>query len=176
MITNLKSGADKFAFEVTVDMPCIILGISSFNCPRLYANARPRFLYHKDRFDMFNPMLQYIGDQPILVSELNTDAGASQVFGYQSRNSEYKQSFSVANGGFIYELPSWSNVVDFGPEYAAIPSQHQGSEFIRVYPFEFDKFYSILSGYTLSSAFHFIVVYNNKVMASRPMAVNPSIL
>ena len=177
MITNLQSGSDKYAFEVTVDMPCILLGISNFNCPRLYGNARPRFLFHKDRFDMFNPMLQYIGDQPLHRIELNTDSeGENEVFGYNSRNSEYKQSFSVASGGFLYELPSWSFIADFGPDYAAIPSQHQGPEFIRVYPFEFDRFFATLSGLSLSQAFHFIVVYNNKVMASRPMAVNPSIL
>lgn len=177
MVTNLQSGSDKYAFEVTVDMPCILLGISNFNCPRLYGNARPRFLFHKDRFDMFNPMLQYIGDQPLHRIELNTDSeGESEVFGYNSRNSEYKQAFSVASGGFLYELPSWSFVADFGPDYAAIPSAHQGPEFIRVYPFEFDRFFATLSGLSLSQAFHFIVVYNNKVMASRPMAVNPSIL
>lgn len=177
MVTNLQSGSDKYAFEVTIDMPCILLGISNFNCPRLYGNARPRFLFHKDRFDMFNPMLQYIGDQPLHRIELNTDSeGENEVFGYNSRNSEYKQSFSVASGGFLYQLPSWTFVTDFGPDYAAIPSQHQGPEFIRVYPFEFDRFFAILSGLSLSQAFHFIVVYNNKVMASRPMAVNPSIL
>lgn len=177
LITNLKSGDDKYAFEVSVDMPCIILGISNFNCPRLYGNSRPRFLFHKDRFDMFNPMLQYIGDQPVNSVELTTDSpGATSVFGYNSRNSEYKQAFSVASGGFLYELPSWTFVADFGPDYSAIPSQHQGPEFIRVYPFEFDRFFATLSGLSLSQAFHFIVVYNNKVMASRPMAVNPSIL
>lgn len=177
MVTNLKSGSDKYAFEVTIDMPCILLGISNFNCPRLYGNARPRFLFHKDRFDMFNPMLQYIGDQPVHRIELNTDSeGANEVFGYNSRNSEYKQAFSVASGGFLYELPSWSFIADFGPEYAAIPRQNQGPEFLRVYPFEFDRFFASLSGTSLSQAFHFIVVYNNKVMASRPMAVNPSIL
>ncbi len=177
MVTNLQSGSDKYAFEVTVDMPCILLGISNFNCPRLYGNARPRFLFHKDRFDMFNPMLQYIGDQPVHRIELNTDSeGESEVFGYNSRNSEYKQAFSVASGGFLYELPSWTFVADFGPDYAAVPSNHQGPEFIRVYPFEFDRFFTSLSGLSLSQAFHFIVVYNNKVMASRPMAVNPSIL
>lgn len=177
MVTNLQSGSDKYAFEVTIDMPCILLGISNFNCPRLYGNARPRFLFHKDRFDMFNPMLQYIGDQPVKRIELNTDSeGENEVFGYNSRNSEYKQSFSVASGGFLYELPSWSFIADFGPDYAAIPSAHQGPEFIRVYPFEFDRFFTSLSGLSLSQAFHFIVVYNNKVMASRPMAVNPSIL
>lgn len=176
MVTNLQSGSDKYAFEVTIDMPCILLGISNFNCPRLYGNARPRFLFHKDRFDMFNPMLQYIGDQPVHRGELTTDGTESQVFGYNSRNSEYKQSFSVASGGFLYSLPSWSFIVDFGPDYAAIPSQHQGPEFLRVYPFEFDRFFATLSGLSLSQAFHFIVVYNNKVMASRPMAVNPSIL
>ena len=177
MVTNLQSGSDKYAFEVSVDMPCILLGISNFNCPRLYGNARPRFLFHKDRFDMFNPMLQYIGDQPVNRIELNTDSeGENEVFGYNSRNSEYKQAFSVASGGFLYELPSWTFVADFGPDYAVIPSQHQGPEFIRVYPFEFDRFFATLSGSSLSQAFHFIVVYNNKVMASRPMAVNPSIL
>lgn len=177
MVTNLQSGSDKYAFEVSVDMPCIILGISNFNCPRLYGNARPRFLFHKDRFDMFNPMLQYIGDQPLHRIELNTDSeGENEVFGYTSRNSEYKQAFSVASGGFLYELPSWTFVADFGPDYAAIPTQHQGPQFIRVYPFEFDRFFATLSGLSLSQAFHFIVVYNNKVMASRPMAVNPSIL
>lgn len=177
MVTNLQSGSDKYAFEVTIDMPCILLGISNFNCPRLYGNARPRFLFHKDRFDMFNPMLQYIGDQAVHRVELNTDSSSEDdVFGYNSRNSEYKQAFSVASGGFLYELPSWTFVADFGPDYSAIPSQHQGPEFIRVYPFEFDRFFATLSGLSLSQAFHFIVVYNNKVMASRPMAVNPSIL
>lgn len=176
MITNLQSGSDKFAFEVTIDMPCIILGISSFNCPRLYANTRPRFLFHKDRFDMFNPMLQYIGDQPVLLAELDTIGSSSEVFGYQSRNSEYKQNYSVASGGFVYDLPSWANVVDFGSDYSYLVPNHQSSDYLRVYPFEFDKFYKTLSGLTLSSSFHFIVVYNNKVMASRPMAVNPSIL
>lgn len=177
MVTNLQSGSDKYAFEVTIDMPCILLGISNFNCPRLYGNARPRFLFHKDRFDMFNPMLQYIGDQPLHRIELNTDSeGESEVFGYNSRNSEYKQAFSVASGGFLYDLPSWTFISDFGPDYAAVPSQHQGPEFLRVYPFEFDRFFATLSGLSLSQAFHFIVVYNNKVMASRPMAVNPSIL
>lgn len=176
MITNLKSGDDRYAFEVSVDMPCIILGISNFNCPRLYGNARPRFVFHKDRFDMFNPMLQYIGDQPVNRGELNTDATNEEVFGYNSRNAEYKQNFSVASGGFIYDLPSWTFLTDFGPDYAAVPSVHQGSEFLRVYPFEFDRFFATLSGYSLAQSFHFIVVYNNKVMASRPMAVNPTIL
>ena len=176
MITNLKSGDDRYAFEVSVDMPCIILGISNFNCPRLYGNARPRFLFHKDRFDMFNPMLQYIGDQPVNRGELNTDGTNAEVFGYNSRNAEYKQNFSVASGGFIYKLPSWTFLTEFGPDYAAIPSLHQGTEFLRVYPFEFDRFFATLSGLSLAESFHFIVVYNNKVMASRPMAVNPTIL
>ena len=125
---------------------------------------------------MFNPMLQYIGDQPVYRGELNSDSNFNEVFGYLSRNSEYKQSYSIASGGFVYDLPSWANVVDFGPDYKLIPRKHQGTDFLRVYPFEFDKFYKTLSGLSLSSAFHFIVVYNNKVMASRPMAVNPSIL
>lgn len=153
MVTNLKSGDDKYAFEVSIDMPCILLGISNFNCPRVYGNARPRFIFHKDRFDMFNPMLQYIGDQALMRGELNTDSVPDEVFGYNSRNSEYKQSFSVASGGFIRHLPSWTLVADFGPDYQATPHTHQSSEFIRVYPFEFDKFFNTLSDLSLAGSF-----------------------
>lgn len=112
LVTNLKTSADKYEFEVSVDMPCIILGLSSFSVPRVYSQTCNRFFFHNDRFDDFNPMLQYIGDQDIRSIELssctNREGQADGVFAYASRNAEYKQSFSVASGGFIDMLPSWA--------------------------------------------------------------------
>lgn len=182
MVTNLKTSADKYEFEVSVDMPCIILGLSSFSVPRVYSQTCNRFFFHNDRFDDFNPMLQYIGDQDIRSIELssctNREGQADGVFAYASRNAEYKQSFSVASGGFIDMLPSWAFLSDslfqgyFVPD-TLIP---QSPEFIRAKDYEFDRFFAVQTGLSLGHKFHFILRYNNQNVCNRPMEVNPGIL
>lgn len=182
LVTNLKTSADKYEFEVSVDMPCIILGLSSFSVPRVYSQTCNRFFFHNDRFDDFNPMLQYIGDQDIRSIELssctNREGQADGVFAYASRNAEYKQSFSVASGGFIDMLPSWAFLSDslfqgyFVPD-TLIP---QSPEFIRAKDYEFDRFFEVLTGLSLGHKFHFILRYNNQNVCNRPMEVNPGIL
>lgn len=182
LVTNLKTSADKYEFEVSVDMPCIILGLSSFSVPRVYSQTCNRFFFHNDRFDDFNPMLQYIGDQDIRSIELssctNREGQADGVFAYASRNAEYKQSFSVASGGFIDMLPSWAFLSDslfqgyFVPD-TLIP---QSPEFIRAKDFEFDRFFEVQTGLSLGHKFHFILRYINQNVCNRPMEVNPGIL
>lgn len=182
LVTNLKTSADKYEFEVSVDMPCIILGLSSFSVPRVYSQTCNRFFFHNDRFDDFNPMLQYIGDQDIRSIELssctNREGQADGVFAYASRNAEYKQSFSVASGGFIDMLPSWAFLSDslfqgyFVPD-TLIP---QSPEFIRAKDYEFDRFFEVQTGLSLGHKFHFILRYNNQNVCNRPMEVNPGIL
>lgn len=182
LVTNLKTSADNYEFEVSVDMPCIILGLSSFSVPRVYSQTCNRFFFHNDRFDDFNPMLQYIGDQDIRSIELsscsNREGQADGVFAYASRNAEYKQSFSVASGGFIDMLPSWAFLSDslfqgyFVPD-TLIP---QSPEFIRAKDYEFDRFFEVQTGLSLGHKFHFILRYNNQNVCNRPMEVNPGIL
>lgn len=182
LVTNLKTSADKYEFEVSVDMPCIILGLSSFSVPRVYSQTCNRFFFHNDRFDDFNPMLQYIGDQDIRSIELssctNREGQADGVFAYASRNAEYKQSFSVASGGFIDMLPSWAFLSDslfqgyFVPD-TLIP---QSPEFIRAKDYEFDRFFEVQTGLSLGHKFHFILRYINQNVCNRPMEVNPGIL
>lgn len=182
LVTNLKTSADKYEFEVSVDMPCIILGLSSFSVPRVYSQTCNRFFFHNDRFDDFNPMLQYIGDQDIRSIELssctNREGQADGVFAYASRNAEYKQSYSVASGGFIDMLPSWAFLSDslfqgyFVPD-TLIP---QSPEFIRAKDYEFDRFFEVQTGLSLGHKFHFILRYNNQNVCNRPMEVNPGIL
>lgn len=182
LVTNLKSQDDKFAFEVEVDMPCILIGISYFVMPSVYSQTIDRHFFHLDRFDMFNPMLQFIGDQPVNYKELTTyyynAGGSDDTFGYQSRFAEYKQRYSIAAGGFSDNLPAWAYVVDkvIGSERNILPFTKQSPYFIRCLASDFDRFLSGLTGNSLAHDFHFIVVYNNKCVCNRPMEVNPNIL
>lgn len=179
LVTNLKSQDDKFAFEVEVDMPCIVIGISYFIMPSVYSQTIDRHYFHLDRFDMFNPMLQFIGDQPVYSNELTTFYnGEDGTFGYQSRFAEYKQRYSIAAGGFSDSLPAWAYVVDkvIGLERNILPFVNQSPYYIRCLSSDFDRFLSGLTGNSLAHDFHFIVVYNNKCVCNRPMEVNPNIL
>ena len=180
MVSQLKSNQDVFAYEIEIDMPCIIMGISYFVMPRVYCRTRDRFFFHRDRFDMFNPFLQYIGDQPILGAEKGTfyDFDSSPTFGYQSRYAEYKQRYSVASGGFVESLPSWAFIVDspIKPSLYLDSDLNQSPDFIRCRTFEFDRFFQSMTGFSLGHRWHFIVHYNNEVKALRAMEVNPNIL
>lgn len=180
LVTNLKSNDDKFAFEVEVDMPCILIGISYFRMPQVYSQTIDRHFFHTDRFDMFNPMLQFIGDQPVFAKELSTffQRPSDDNFGYQSRFAEYKQRYSIAIGGFADKLPAWAYISDkvVGIERNILPFNVQSPYFIRCLPTEFDRFLTGLTGNSLGHDFHFIVVYNNKCVCNRPMEVNPNIL
>ncbi len=180
VVSQLKSDQDVYAYELEIDMPCIIMGISYFVMPRVYCRTRDRFFFHRDRFDMFNPFLQYIGDQPILGAEKGSlySFDSSPTFGYQSRYAEYKQRYSVASGGFVESLPSWAFIVDspIKPALYLDSDLNQSPDFIRCRTFEFDRFFQSLTGLSLGHRWHFIVHYNNEVKALRAMEVNPNIL
>ncbi len=180
VVSQLKSGQDVYAYEVEIDMPCIIMGISYFVMPRVYCRTRDRFFFHRDRFDMFNPFLQYIGDQPIYSSEKGAQYNIARTtpFGYQSRYAEYKQRYSVASGGFVEGLPSWAFVVDtpVEPRLYLDSDASQSPDFIRCRVFEFDRFFGSMTGLSLGHRWHFIIHYTNEVKALRAMEVNPNIL
>lgn len=178
IVTNLSTRDDRFAFEVEIDMPCVLIGISYFSCPRAYSQTKERFFFHRDRYDMFNPMLQSYGDQAVYNNERTDLRPNNEVFGYQSRNNEYKQRFSQVSGGFVQYLPAWSFVTDslFNPVVDIAISNTQSPDYIRAHDYEFNRFFKAIPGYSFASAFHFIVVYNNKCMATRPMEVNPNTL
>ena len=178
LVTNLNTRDDNFAFEITVDMPCVILGVSYFTVPRVYMQTKDRHFFHRDRYDEFNTMLQYIGDQPVYNHERTDTRPNDEIFGYQSRNNEYKQRYGVVSGGFATKLPGWTFVADsiFNPSDYKLLFDVQSPDFIRSHDYEFNRFFNSLSGYSLANSFHFIMVYNNKCMSTRPMEINPNIL
>lgn len=178
IVTNLKSGDDTSEFSIDISVNSILIGISYISIPAVYSQIKERAYFHKDRFDMFQPMLQYFGDQGIYNREVSDDIpNPDDVYGYTSRNGEYKQRMSQCSGGFLTSLRSWIFTVDL-PAFAnesSMPrlSNTQSPLAIRTFDFEFNRFLKAQTGVSLGTGFHFIMQYNNKNVDNRPMDVNP---
>lgn len=176
---NFRANLERFILEYFADRPAIVMTIMSFDVARCYTKAMERHLFHRDRYDMFNPMLQFLGDQRVYEAEFDPLASGllelQNTFGYQNRYEEYKQAFNVAFGGFVENLPAWAYLADRFDGVAG-QEKHISPSFIRSKACEFDKFYKSLTGRSLASYFHFIIDTFNMNEASRPMAYNPNIL
>lgn len=175
----LRSNASRYLFEANFDRFSVVIGVTYYDIPRSYFNTVERPFGHVDRFDMFNPDLQFIGDQAIYQYEVNPAVASDEErpFGYTIRNMEYKQRYNQAAGGFVDFLPGYAFLADYDDDrrYLSL-DRHIGPSFIRSKNYELDRFYISLTGYSLASYFHFIVDNYNQVSASRPMAWQPGIL
>ena len=177
----LRGNSDRFAFEMDFDRSSVIIGLVWFDVDRVYSMATERQNLHYDRFDEFQPFMQYTGDQALyrveLGSPLTNSVGAlhpMDAFGYKLRNAEYKERFDQCAGGFCNDMLDGylfkadvlesSSIVNVGPS------------FIRSFPSELDRFYLSLTGYSLGTYFHFIVKFENLYSGSRPMAYAPTLM
>lgn len=171
--SKLRNNSSRFGFDVHIGEPSILIGITTYDIPRAYQYVVDRETYHIDRYEAFNPYMQFVGDQEIFYSELHPEnAIAGQIFGYTMRYMEYKQRVDRAVGPFAAGvLPGYAKVISPSNIPAVI-----NSDFLRSHVGEIDEFYQILSGYTPSDLFQFIVRLDISVTARRPMAFAPSIL
>lgn len=170
----LRSGSERFQFEFEGDRPGILLGVAYYDIERYYYKGVERLMTHIDRYDMFNPFMQFTGDQDLKGFERDVNSAGS-TFGYQQRYMEYKQRYSQASGGFIEYLPGWIFLADERPN-EPYSWTHVSPSYIRSMPTELDPFYTSLVNLSLAGYFHFIVINRNRCDGSRPMAFNPSIL
>ncbi len=172
--STFSSTGNNFALEFDSDRPCILIGVCSFDIPRVYSRTVSRDALHIDRFDYYNPFMQFIGDQDVNTLELGFSRGDRE-FSYQSRHAEYKTKYPICSGGFAKQnvLPSWQFVADL--QYEA--SDTLDANFIRSRRSELDKFYVVLTGESPATRFHFICdFFNDLSSVSRPMVANPNIL
>ncbi|QCS36502.1 major capsid protein [Capybara microvirus Cap3_SP_437] len=173
----LTSRGSDYEFSVDCPVPSIIIGVLHFDVIRNYADSVSKFAFKLNRYDMFNPFMQYIGDQSLFHRELyaNSSDGA---YGYQVRNCEYKQRYSVAAGAFASgSLPSWAFVESkstnpLGPS----ASSHITSLSIRNMNTELDRFYASLPYVSLANNCHFIISMTNESEQVRPIDHRPNIL
>ena len=106
----LHNVQEQFEYELEIDQCGVALGVVSFVASRAYSMTSDRQIHIADRYDMFNPMLQNIGDQPVLSIEKSGYFGVP--FAYHSRFMEYKQRFNVASGAFVDKLRSYCIISD----------------------------------------------------------------
>lgn len=175
--STFSSTGNSFALEFDCDRPTIIIGVCSFDIPRVYCRTISRDALHIDRFDYYNPFMQFIGDQDVSNTELGYSRGTLE-FAYQSRHAEYKTKYPICSGGFAKQnvLPSWQFVADL-QTFGSFESGTLDSNYIRSRRSELDKFYVLLTGETPATRFHFICdFYNDLSSVSRPMVANPNIL
>lgn len=172
--SSLHGNSSRFAFEADFDRYSVVIAICYFDISRFYGDNIQRTFMHLDRFDKFNPFIQFNGDQPVYTGELTGYGDEDVIFGYQGRYMEYKQRVDEAFGGFVSgALPGMIFRADEGRVDSDI--QNISPDYIRSYPSELDKFYKSLTGYSLANYFHFIVVNYNEIDGSRPMVYNPQL-
>lgn len=182
IVTIARSTDSRYAFSYDVNEPCIVIGLSWYEVQRVYTKTIDRHAFHRTRFDMFNKFFQYQGDQAIYRKELNAGwlVSPDANFAYTLRYMEYKQRPSIATGGFVEHLPGYAFITDNQDAGFQIFDQdfnyRISPEFIRAQQAEFDRFYSSLTGISLSGYFHFIVKYTNICEPQRQMEYAPSIL
>lgn len=165
-----------FTFHNDDMHPCIYMQLVSYDTPRAYCRSVERQFLHIDRFDMFNPDFQYIGDQAVYGIELgyHTPSAIPNIFGYQTRDMEYKQRYDQASSGFVSgALPGWAFTDDRLVNYNMTSIS---PDFIRSRNTDIDYLYLGLTGFSLGTYFHFTCVTDNNVKAKRAMAVDPQIL
>lgn len=174
--SRFRATASKYAFEFHPDRDCIVIGITYYDIPRVYSRATERQNFIIDRFDMFNPYLQFIGDQSISEAEIGTTTpDVSKPFAYTNRDMQYKQRYNQASGGFCVPSTGLDNWIFEADTLRRRLVHNISPTFIRSFNSELDRFYQRLTGYSLGTYFHFIVRYDNRMDASRPMAYNPTI-
>lgn len=177
--TTLNNGGKNIEFNVELDRNSVIIGVVSFDIERAYSLGIQRDFTHVDRFDMYNPYMQYTGDQAVFTQEFDCADKTGGTFGYQGAYMEFKQRVNEASGGFITALPGWTfmdSYVDANNAYERPIYTNIGPDFIRSKSTELDKFYIGLSGVSMANYFHFIA--DNDIICDciRPMSFNPQIL
>lgn len=173
----LHNVQEQFEYELEIDQPGVALGVVSFVASRAYSMTSDRQIHIANRYDMFNPMLQNIGDQPVLSIE---KSGYFAVpFAYQSRFMEYKQRVNVASGAFVDKLRSYCIISDnlFEPSNALeVLARNLTPAYIRLTPREFDRFFVRNGSWSYGNNYHFICEFDNQSDDVREADYSPSIL
>lgn len=112
-----------------------------------YQQGLNRKLSKKNWYDFAWPILSNLGEQPVLNKELffnpslpNSETSLNnQVFGYQSRYSEYKFINSSVHGDFRNSLSFWH----LGRIFTSQPGLNR--DFIEVRPQDFNRIFAVTS-------------------------------
>lgn len=169
---RFKQDSNRYMFKVQPDRPGYIICLTYYDIPRAYAFATAKENMHCNRYDRFNPFMQYNGSQEVSRQEIGLAGNVP--FSYQNRYEEYKQFYDVCSGGFVENLPGFAFIADV---QAGLPMQlHLNPTYVRSWNTELDPFYLALTGFGLAAYFHFIVKNVNIITSNRPMEYTPQLM
>lgn len=176
IVSRFRSEFQQYAYQCDIREDSIIMGLVSFDVPRIYQNTTSRFAFTYDRHDFFQPYFQNIGDQSIYLSELalshNPKFGEDfSGFSYQLRDTQYKQRYNRCSGAFCgdFYLPSWA-MIDDNSNWT-----HLNSELVRNHNRDFDRFFESLPNFMPAGYFHFYIRVRNYQTFTRAMQYRPDI-
>ena len=113
-----------------------LLGVVSARADLTYQQGTDKMWLRSTRYDFMYPILQNIGDQTVLITELYTqdptqDTGGTgtpdndRVFGYQERYADYKYARSMITGLFRSNCTSSLEAWHLSEEFTALPGFDQ---------------------------------------------------
>ena len=168
---------ENFEFDLQCNQAGVCLGVLSFVSSRAYCMTSDRQCHYVDRYDMYNPMLQGLGDQSILSVE---KSGLHAVpFAYQSRYGELKQRTNYASGAFVDKLRTYCIISDspfIDSNCLEVLSPNLSPAYIRLLPTEFSRFVKQSGSWSYGNDYHFIVEVNNDVDDVLEMEYSPNVL
>lgn len=177
--TNLVGNNGQFMFDCFFDDFGVCIGFVTYDTPSYYPSGVARAFRHRDRFTIFNPMLQNVGDQEVRLDELTGDCSVlgSSPFGYATRYQEYKIGVARAHGAFVNNLPAYAYI--YGYNTLQNPndlSAHINPDFIRESPFALDPYIVGISSISPGRYYHFLLSVSNPHSTSRKMEYWPGVL
>lgn len=168
----LHSGDGNLRYEFTSDDYGYFFITCSYDFKRLYLNSVDRNTFILNKYDLYNPFMQYQGDQAVKLEELGYQSLAN--FGYVTRDMQYKTRVDVCSGAFDDRLKKYATI--FEPVFYNGINVHISPAFIRARSFEFDKYYTAMTSPLLAERFHFIVKSETMLKIRRNMIPKPQIL
>lgn len=128
-----------FGTAVTTDHGCryaatehgMIIGLANVRADLTYQQGVPKMFTRQTRLDFYEPLLNGLGEQVVLLGELYAQGTADDqdVFGYQERFSEYRFKNSEITGKFRSNAPGTLDIWHLSKQYGPTPP-FLGTDFI----------------------------------------------
>lgn len=102
----------------------MIIGLSNVRADLTYQQAIPKMFNRSTRMDFYEPLLNGLGEQAVLNSEVDADGttGDLTVFGYQERFSEYRFKNSEITGVFRSNDPLTLQIWHLAQQFGSVPT------------------------------------------------------
>lgn len=97
-------------FSRTFNEDGIIIGLACYVPQNTYYQGLPRMYFRRTGLDYLTPLFERLGEQPIYNAELyySDSSRDYEVFGYNSRYSDYKSRTNIEKGDFVNSLKFWT--------------------------------------------------------------------